>query len=188
MVFLCEISQDVCPYNHKFSQSLSELAFAARPALKGKDARALSCELPAMSPLEFSVAFKGSPMKRVELRGVERDAAVVLGNIGNADDVELLHRSLVSDEALVREHARLALAKIGTPEVLDALRAPVPCGQRSRQAVGMVPPSMTYSVPVIAPARLDTRKVIKSATSCGFAGRPSGIPPRPFMMISLPPS
>ena len=123
LIYGCDICQEVCPYNHKFARSLSELAFAPRPALKGKDARALSRELLAMSPAEFSVAFKGSPMKRAKLRGLKRNAAVVLGNVGNGDDVEILRRSLLSDEPLVREHARGALAKIGTPEALDALRA-----------------------------------------------------------------
>ncbi len=55
-------------------------------------------------------------------------------------------------------------------------------------AVGTVPPSMTYSVPVIDAARGETRKVMRSATSCGLAGRPSGMPPRESMMIFLPPS
>ena len=34
-----------------------------------------------MTPEEFSVAFKGSPMKRAKLRGLKRNAAVVLGNV-----------------------------------------------------------------------------------------------------------
>jgi chromate reductase len=38
--------------------------------------------------------------------------------------------------------------------------------------------NLTYSVPVIAAARGDTRKAMRSATSRGFAGRPIGIPPR----------
>jgi epoxyqueuosine reductase QueG len=33
-----------------------------------------------MSQEEFSRAFKGSPMKRAKLRGLQRNAAVVLGN------------------------------------------------------------------------------------------------------------
>ena len=37
-------------------------------------------ELLAMSQEELSVAFKGSPMKRAKLRGLQRNAAVVLGN------------------------------------------------------------------------------------------------------------
>jgi epoxyqueuosine reductase len=114
LMYGCDICQEVCPWNHKFSRPLSELAFAARPALKGKDARALSRELLAMSASEFSAAFKGSPMKRAKLRGLKRNAAVVLGNVGSTDDVEVLRRSLLSDEAVVREHARSALAKIGT--------------------------------------------------------------------------
>jgi len=56
------------------------------------------------------------------------------------------------------------------------------------QAVGTVPPSITYSVPVIAPALGETTNAMSSATSRGVAGRPSGMPPRDFMMICLPPS
>src|SRR5687767_8036981 len=47
----------------------------------------------------------------------------------------------------------------------------------SDQTVGTVPPSMTYSVPVIAAARGEARKATRSATSSGRAGRPIGMPP-----------
>ena len=53
---------------------------------------------------------------------------------------------------------------------------------------GTVPPSITYSVPVTAPALGDTTNAMSSATSRGFAGRPSGMPPSDRMMICLPPS
>ncbi len=56
------------------------------------------------------------------------------------------------------------------------------------QTVGTVPPSMTYSAPVMDAARGETRNAMRSATSSGFAGRPSGMPPSEFMMICLPPS
>ena len=36
---------------------------------------------------------------------------------------------------------------------------------------------MTYSVPVMEPARGETRKVTRSATSVGLDGRPIGMPP-----------
>jgi hypothetical protein len=61
-------------------------------------------------------------------------------------------------------------------------------GSCAAQAVGMVPPSMTYSVPVIVPARFETRKAIRLATSFGVEGRPIGMPPSEFMMMRLPPS
>jgi hypothetical protein len=70
----------------------------------------------------------------------------------------------------------------------DVAAASYPGSIRVRQAVGTVPPSMTYSVPVIAPALGETTNATSSATSRGVAGRPSGMPPSAFMMICLPPS
>jgi epoxyqueuosine reductase len=64
----------------------------------------------------FRMAFKGSPMKRAKLRGLKRNAVVVLGNAGAADDVALLTRGLEDPEPLVREHAAWALRRIGTAE------------------------------------------------------------------------
>ena len=96
-----------------FARELKEPAFSPRGALAGNDARTLARELLTMTQEEFSVAFKGSPMKRAKLRGLKRNAAVVLGNVGAADDVELLGR--VRDEepdAMVREHAAWALTRL----------------------------------------------------------------------------
>jgi epoxyqueuosine reductase len=74
------MSQEVCPYNVKFAQELKEPAFATRGSLAGKDARTPALELLAISQADFSAAFKNPPMKRAKLRGLERNAAVVLGN------------------------------------------------------------------------------------------------------------
>jgi epoxyqueuosine reductase len=65
-----------------------------------------------MTPPEFRVAFKGSPMKRAKLRGLKRNAAVVLGNVGTPDDAGALTRALDDDEPLVREHAAWALRRL----------------------------------------------------------------------------
>lgn len=61
-------------------------------------------------------------------------------------------------------------------------------GLRVRQAVGTVPPSITYSVPVMAPARGEATNAMRSATSRGLAGRPRGMPPSDRMINCLPPS
>jgi epoxyqueuosine reductase len=37
-----------------------------------------------MSDEDFQIAYKGSPMKRAKLRGLKRNAAVVLANIGES--------------------------------------------------------------------------------------------------------
>ena len=115
------MSQEVCPYIVKFAQELKEPAFAPREVLAGKDARTLARDLLTMTQEEFSVAFKGSPMKRATLRGLKRNAAVVLGNVRTAsqmekvEDVQVLARALDDPEPLVREHASRALRRAGLP-------------------------------------------------------------------------
>lgn len=90
-VYGCDVCQEVCPWNEKFAVPLREEALRPRAAVAGKDARTLSRDLLSMSQPEFSAAFKGSPMKRARLRGLKRNAAAVLGNIGSAESVPALH-------------------------------------------------------------------------------------------------
>lgn len=62
-------------------------------------------------------------MKRAKLRGLKRNAAVVLGNIGSSDDVPALVAALSVAEPLVREHAAWALGRIGSVAALEPLLA-----------------------------------------------------------------
>ena len=123
LLYGCDICQDVCPYNHKFARELADPSFAPRPAVSGRDARSLAREILGMSQHDFSAAFRRSPMKRAKLRGLQRNAAVVLGNAGTVDDVPTLVSALASTEPLVRQHAAWALGRIGSAAALDALRA-----------------------------------------------------------------
>jgi epoxyqueuosine reductase len=65
-----------------------------------------------MAEGEFSRAFKCSPMKRAKLRGLRRNAAVVLGNVGTVEDLPVLRQALHDPEPLVRERAAWALARL----------------------------------------------------------------------------
>ena len=123
LLYGCDVCQDVCPYTRKFSHELKEAAFAARPAIAGKDARTLALELLAMSQPEFSAAFRGSPMKRAKLRGLKRNAAVVLGNVGSPADVPALVAALSDDEPLARGHAAWALGRVGASDAVEPMRA-----------------------------------------------------------------
>jgi epoxyqueuosine reductase len=115
LLYGCDICQEVCPWNQKFALPLREAAFRPRPAVAGKAAPILARELLAMSDEEFRIVFKGSPMKRAKLRGLKRNASVVLGNVGTAENVDVLTLALDHPDPLVREHAAWALAHLEGP-------------------------------------------------------------------------
>lgn len=112
LLFGCDVCQEVCPWNEKFANGLREPAFAPRGAIAGRDARTLAREILAMDDEAYRSAFKGSPLKRPKLRGLKRNAAVVLGNLGTAEDISLLERVAADAEPLVSEHAAWAAERL----------------------------------------------------------------------------
>ncbi len=82
LIYGCDICQDVCPWNVRFAQQPKVPEFAPRAVLASNDAGTIARAILAMDDDQFREAFTGSPMKRAKLRGLKRNAAVVLGNIG----------------------------------------------------------------------------------------------------------
>ena len=120
-IYGCDVCQTVCPWNVRFAKELPEGSpFQPREALAAKDARTLAREVLGMDVDAYRAAFRGSPMKRAKLPAMKRNAAVVLGNVGTSDDVDVLTRALDDPEPLVREHAAWALARLRPPD--DAVR------------------------------------------------------------------
>jgi epoxyqueuosine reductase len=113
LIYGCDICQDVCPWNVRFSRDVREEAFRPRDVLHG-DARAVARTILSMDDDSFRRDFRGSPMKRAKRRGLARNAAIALGNVGTADDVPTLIAALTDPEPLVAEHAALALERIGS--------------------------------------------------------------------------
>ena len=117
------VSQTYCPWNVRFASGLKERTFAAREVISGKDARRLARDIIGMSQEEFSRAFKGAPVTRAKLRGLQCNAAVVLGYVGSSADVPALLAALSDDEPLARGHAAWAFGRVRVAGRRRALRA-----------------------------------------------------------------
>lgn len=117
-VFGCDICQQVCPWNLRFAEATSDPAFAPRPPLPNPSL----IELLALSEEDFRVLFRGSPLKRTKRRGLLRNAAVALGNSGDARAIPALIHALADAEPLVRGHAAWALGQLGGADARHALQ------------------------------------------------------------------
>jgi epoxyqueuosine reductase len=125
-VFGCDVCQEVCPYT-KASRAAHDPAFLPRsienahPSLRG---------LLTMDEATFRATYAGTPVTRAKRRGLARNAAVALGNVGSSDDIPHLAATLAGhDEPLVRGHAAWALGRLGGNEgraALDRRRAVEP--------------------------------------------------------------
>ena len=117
-VFGCDICQEVCPWNYKAGAG-------SHPRLRQPtERRELDLAgLLALDREEYVDRFTKSPMKRPKLEGLKRNAAVVMGNRGDAAYVPHLVRALGSEEPVVRRHAAWALGRIGGDEARGGLEA-----------------------------------------------------------------
>lgn len=116
-IFGCDICQEVCPYNQRPIPT-GEQAFWPKEGLYAPELIPLS----SLTEEDFKARFKGSPIKRAKRRGLLRNVAVALGNVGCEQAVPALVQALTDPEPLVRLHAAWALGRIGTGEAGQALR------------------------------------------------------------------
>lgn len=117
-LFGCDVCQDVCPWNRKAPTS-GESAFQPSPDLTPADA----VELLKMSEVEFRRRFRDTPLWRPGWAGLLRNAAVVLGNTGDAQFIPALVEALNHSEPLVRGAVAWALGRIGGEAARAALQS-----------------------------------------------------------------
>jgi epoxyqueuosine reductase len=110
-LFGCDICQDVCPWNRK-APSVREPALAAKPELEALD----PVELLDLSEEAFRQRFRGTALMRSKRRGLLRNAALVLGNVGTAAALPALRCASNDPEPLIREAAQWAIEQISARE------------------------------------------------------------------------
>jgi epoxyqueuosine reductase len=106
-VFGCDICQDVCPWNRK-APATSAAEFRPREGLVNP---ALDW-LAEMNAEEFREQFRGSPVRRTKHSGLRRNAAIAIGNSGDARFLPSLHRLSEDEDPVVAESARWAKEKL----------------------------------------------------------------------------
>jgi epoxyqueuosine reductase len=117
-VFGCDVCQEVCPYNDAPAAALHpEMEL---PPERGELTLARLLRLPRE---EYVERFRGSPMKRAKLEGLQRNAAVAMGNRREPRHVEPLAEALRDGAPLVRGHAAWALGRIGGEAARMALES-----------------------------------------------------------------
>ncbi len=115
-VFGCDLCQEACPVNVDVQRVNGQV-------LKRTGFSALELEpLLSMPQEEFTARFRGTPLTRAKLAGLQRNACVALGNIGDRQALPVLSEALRSDEPLVRGHAAWALGRIGGEQAVHLLR------------------------------------------------------------------
>ena len=137
----CDICQDVCPWNSPRRAAVTalaalqprQLASINKSVVNEGEARKSLFEpelewLASLTQEDFSRIFRGSAAKRAKWRGLVRNACVALGNARIERDSEtyprvllLLSRLADSDDSLIAEHARWALARLGLQKSLGRL-------------------------------------------------------------------
>ncbi len=113
-VFGCDICQEVCPWNERFSAPTDEPAYSPRTELDNPSLIDLATRLLDMSGKAFLREFSDSPVSRARRSGLLRNVCVALGNWGAKEAVPVLERAAEDRSQLVREHARWGLERIGT--------------------------------------------------------------------------
>jgi epoxyqueuosine reductase len=108
-IYGCDVCLEVCPWN-RFAREGRRLLLSARHDL----AELSLAELLELTPERFAEVFRRTPIKRLKLTGLLRNACVVAGNSGDARLLtQLVPLAGSHPSPLVRGHAVWAVYRLG---------------------------------------------------------------------------
>ncbi|WP_414660710.1 tRNA epoxyqueuosine(34) reductase QueG [Horticoccus sp. 23ND18S-11] len=108
-IYGCDVCLEVCPWN-RFAQAGRQLLLSARYDLAGLTL----ADLLTLTPVRFAEVFRRTPIKRLKLTGLLRNACVVAGNTTDATLLpHLVTLASTHDSPLVRAHAVWAVYRLG---------------------------------------------------------------------------
>jgi epoxyqueuosine reductase len=102
----CDICQDVCPWNRDSAGRTA--TFPGTPALGTLD----PIELLGLSDEAFRKRFRGTVFFRARRSGLLRNAAIVLGNVGDVLAVPALELAASGADDVIADAAKWALARL----------------------------------------------------------------------------
>lgn len=97
-MFGCDVCQQVCPWNIRFAEILSQNTFDLSATIKNFDPK----KILIMEQDQFKAIFRDSPLYRAKLRGLKRNIIVAYAKIMQLEDLEYMEEilSYESDDML----------------------------------------------------------------------------------------
>lgn len=136
-IYGCDICAEVCPWN-RFARESRSLLLAARTDFLGMPL----VELLSLGPETFAALFRRTPVKRLKLERLLRNACVAAGNARDPSLRAPLVRLRDQASPLVREHAVWALGRLDEEDIVrsegvggsPSAKPPAACGGDPLQA------------------------------------------------------
>lgn len=116
-LFGCDVCQDVCPWNRHISPPPLRGRVASGASREGGDVFPTNPELAALDPVEllglskrdFERRFANTSLLRTRRTGLLRNAAIVLGNVGDERALPALERAMADADEVIAEAAAWAV-------------------------------------------------------------------------------
>ena len=103
----CDDCLAVCPWN-RFAKASRDIRFHARTEVFEHQLR----DFLALTDEQFRSLFRKSPIKRIKRNRFLRNVCVVLGNVGDSEDLPALEAAVETEDPLIAEHAAWAISQI----------------------------------------------------------------------------